>query len=150
MKITVGEQQRRSERARIKAYYSGRSAKKRTKAFREHATDQQVFKSWMIVMRKTLRRLPAEGTKGRKKLEAIVRLDRPRGAEKRGCKTSTAVAVGAPTGMTAKLRPISLAARARFGVEGQANAIGLSFRHNNFQEMRHRQITVDEVARHGR
>ena len=32
MKITVEEQQRRSERARIKAYYSGRSAKKRTKA----------------------------------------------------------------------------------------------------------------------
>jgi hypothetical protein len=83
MKITVGEQQRRSERARIKAYYSERSAKKRTKAFREHATDQQVFKSWMIVMRKALRKLPAEGTKGRKKLEAIVRLGRPRGGEKR-------------------------------------------------------------------
>jgi hypothetical protein len=37
----------------------------------------------MIVMRETLRRLPAEGTKGRKKLEAIVRLDRPREVEKR-------------------------------------------------------------------
>jgi hypothetical protein len=34
-------------------------------------------------MRKPLNRLPAGGTKDRKKLEAMIRLGRPRGAEKR-------------------------------------------------------------------
>ena len=34
-------------------------------------------------MRKPLRKLPAEGTKDRKKLEAMLRLGRPRGVEKR-------------------------------------------------------------------
>lgn len=34
-------------------------------------------------MRKPLNRLPAEGTKDRKKLEAMIRLGPPRGAEKR-------------------------------------------------------------------
>jgi len=34
-------------------------------------------------MRKPLIRLPAEGTKDRKKLEAMIRLGSPRGAEKR-------------------------------------------------------------------
>ena len=96
----------------------------------------------MIVARKTLRRLPAEGTKGRKKLEAIVRLGRPRGAEKRELQDIDGGGGWAPTGMTAKLTPISLAARSTFGAEGKANVIGLSFRHNNLQEMRHRQITV--------